>query len=329
MEYVLGIDTSNYTTSVAAVSMAGEMLADARQLLPVAQGKRGLRQSDALFFHVQHLPQLFAQVRGHLPVTARLCGIGASVHPRPFSASYMPVFRAAESFAEVLGQSVRVPVIRTSHQEGHVQAAIETLDGVAPAAGTSFFALHLSGGTTDLMIAEETRFGYRINLIAEDPDLHVGQFVDRVGVALTLPFPAGPHLERLAATSVEEAVHIPTAVKGLAMSFSGPCSAALRMIERGAEPAAVAQGVQNCIVRSLVKVLANAAEMAPAIRQIIAAGGVASNQFIREQVRHQLKQACPTLEICFADRRYASDNAVGVAGIARRFLLGSAGRVVR
>ena len=55
---VLGIDTSNYKTSVAVIDADGNIVCDHRQLLKVKQGERGLRQSDALFQHVENLPEL-------------------------------------------------------------------------------------------------------------------------------------------------------------------------------------------------------------------------------------------------------------------------------
>ena len=59
----VGFDTSNYTTSAAVCDADGEVLLNARTLLPVREGERGLRQSDAVFFHVRNLPDLLGQVR--------------------------------------------------------------------------------------------------------------------------------------------------------------------------------------------------------------------------------------------------------------------------
>jgi N6-L-threonylcarbamoyladenine synthase len=319
MDYILGIDTSNYTTSLAAVRKTGELLADVRQLLPVPLGERGLRQSDALFFHVQHLPLLFSQLRAELPVSATLTTVGVSVRPRPFAASYMPVFRAGTAFAAALGHTHRVPVIRTTHQEGHIAAACQTLP--SPPSDSTILGVHLSGGTSDVFVARATRFGYAIDLLGEGSDLHAGQFVDRVGVALGLPFPAGPRLEQLARIATDTEFRLPTAVKGAQMSFSGPCSAALRAIDRGIEPAAIAFAVQDCIAQAVVKALTFAASGNPDIGTAVIAGGVASNQAIRQCVMSRLSVLHPSLNVVFSHSRFASDNAVGVADIARRFIV--------
>ncbi|GGI95884.1 O-sialoglycoprotein endopeptidase [Alicyclobacillus cellulosilyticus] len=355
---ILGIDTSNYTTSLCALSAEdGTLLADVRRVLPVAEGERGLRQSDALFFHIQRLPslmdELVRQLRGRGCTKWRWCAVGASVRPRPFGRSYMPVFTAGVSFGWSLARAAGLVFIPTSHQEGHlaaaeyflhgpgsrVEAAREQVEaphafsafgghpaldassshGTRGSSDTPFLAVHLSGGTSDVLYAERTRWGYRIEMVGEGADLHAGQFVDRVGVALGLPFPAGPALERLAAEAAGDGLTFPVRVDGARMSFSGPCSAALRAIDGGAPAAEVARGVERAIANAVAKAVAYAYRQRPAPRCIVA-GGVASNRYVRDRIERRLAKACPGLAVAFAPARYASDNAVGVAYIAWRGL---------
>ena len=66
MNLVLGIDTSAYTTSLALISQTGELIEDVRQVLEVEEGKRGLRQSEALFLHIKNIPSLFAELEDRL-----------------------------------------------------------------------------------------------------------------------------------------------------------------------------------------------------------------------------------------------------------------------
>ena len=68
-ECVLGIDTSNYKTSAAVVDADGNIVCDHRQLLRVKQGERGLRQSDALFQHVENLPVLIRECFSDIDMT--------------------------------------------------------------------------------------------------------------------------------------------------------------------------------------------------------------------------------------------------------------------
>ncbi len=60
---VIGLDTSNYRTSAAAVTTEGEVLLNSRMLLPVAAGQRGLRQSDAVFLHIRQLREVMSPIR--------------------------------------------------------------------------------------------------------------------------------------------------------------------------------------------------------------------------------------------------------------------------
>ncbi|MCL6631658.1 MAG: peptidase M22 [Alicyclobacillus herbarius] len=333
MQWVLGIDTSNYTTSLAAVDVSGQHVIQARRILPVPAGERGLRQSEALFFHVQRLPllldELYAQL---LSIDAKVewLGIGVSSRPRPLGRSYMPVFTVGVQFGLALARSHGIPLLPVSHQENHLAAAEYGLSkglspdesaeaDFAPSLGP-FIGIHVSGGTSDVLVAERTRFGYRIEQVGEGLDLHAGQFVDRVGVAMGLPFPAGPHLERLA-EGAEKAFPLPSRVIDGQMSFSGPCSAALRALADGVSAASVAQGVQTCIANSLVKAIAFAYQQHPEVQGVMIAGGVAANRTIRQRVRHRLRIQLPGVPVAVAPPEYARDNAVGTAHLAHRFLL--------
>ena len=103
----------------------------------------------------------------------------------------MPVFRAGESQARAAAALLRVPFYPVSHQEGHVRAAMvdSNIDAKQP-----FLALHLSGGTTEILLCDHGE----LTLLGGSLDLHAGQLVDRTGVRMKLGFPAGPALEKLA-----------------------------------------------------------------------------------------------------------------------------------
>jgi N6-L-threonylcarbamoyladenine synthase len=333
LELVLGIDTSNYTTSMCAVSCDdGHMVSEARRLLPVGAGERGLRQSDALFFHVQQFTDVMSSLMRAIPVAdVAWRGIGVSVRPRPLASSYMPVFLAGTRFAESFAWLSGIAVVRTSHQEGHLAAADYDMD-LPP--GRPFLAVHLSGGTSDVLCAVRTRFGYQIESLGSSSDLNAGQFVDRVGVALGLSFPAGPQLERLAASGGQEetgsqendetcetaSFRLSATVKGANMSFSGPCSAALRAVDDGVPGPALARAVFACIANSLVKAIRSAALQRPDVRTCVLAGGVMANMWIRQRVVKRLGIVAPNLVVRFANPRFSSDNALGVATIAYRYL---------
>ncbi|ARU62221.1 O-sialoglycoprotein endopeptidase [Tumebacillus avium] len=311
--YVLGIDTSNYTTSVCLIDEAGQIVKEERQLLLVEQGERGLQQSAALFQHVQNLPTMIERL-GNL--TGQLRAVIASTRPRRLEGSYMPVFTTGSGMGRALASTHGVPFFETTHQEGHISAG-EGSAGVVPA--DHFLAVHLSGGTTDLLEVRRLADGYDIAELGTSTDLHAGQFVDRVGVALGLPFPAGPHLEKLARESADEEVTLPSPVDGYNLSLAGPETAAMRLIASGANPADVARAVERCIAKGLEKVLRKAVQEL-GVKSLLIVGGVAANLYIRERLVYRLEHRAVGAKLYFALPKYSTDNAFGVARLGLQLL---------
>ncbi|MGM0471556.1 MAG: O-sialoglycoprotein endopeptidase [Bacillota bacterium] len=310
MELIMGIDTSNYTTSVAVLNSEGKLISEARKLLPVRQGERGLRQSEAVFKHVDQ----FFTVVNQLEVTdlrSQLTKIVVSTKPRPLPESYMPVFKVGESQARSMARVLDLPLETVSHQEGHLQAGIWSAGALQ---SDNFLAVHISGGTTEVLKVESQASGFKIDKLGAAVDIHAGQFIDRVGVELGLGFPAGPQLEELATQGEKGAVIIPSAVDGYQMSFSGPNSAAMRAIDSDKRAADIALGVQSCIAKTLEKVLITALEEHD-LNQILIVGGVAANQYLRQRLKKRLEHPALGGKLFFAQPQFSSDNAVGVAAL--------------
>lgn len=295
---ILAFDTSCYTTSVALIGFDGTIKADCRQVLQVKPGERGLQQSTAIFQHLGNLPRLLGSCR-----PSSLVAVAAATVPRPVEGSYLPVFKVAASFGESVARLAGVPFIETSHQEGHIRAGLygQALNG------DPFLAWHISGGTTELLYVTPKEAGFGIAKIGGSSDLHAGQFVDRVGVALGTPFPAGPHLEKLAMASSTER-SLPVVTDGLTLSFSGPESAAQRLVG-SVPPADLARQVFHCIGRSLWNVTRKAAEQYR-VRQVLMVGGVASSRLVKAYLTEREAEA--DIRFAFARPELASDNAVGV-----------------
>ncbi len=311
MELFLGIDTSCYTTSLALIDGEGNLFSQARKLLRVPEGGRGLAQNEAVFQHVANIPVLLnSLIKSH--GTLQITAVAASTRPRPVEGSYMPVFKVGESFGRSIAALYGLPFIETTHQEGHVAAGIWSAQGPRE---EEFLAVHVSGGTTELLKikkgALDTGHFFEIKLMGGSKDLHAGQFVDRIGVQLGLPFPAGPHLEKLAADSLGE-YSIPSSVKGYDLSFSGPEAAALRMINGQIQPSEIARAVEKCIVNSLEKIIRKAVTEKQ-LKSVLVVGGVAANSFIRERLANKLMST--HIKLFFAEPALSSDNAVGAAVI--------------
>ena len=306
MGTALGFDTSCYTTSVA-LARDGQIIASRRRLLTVEQGGRGLMQSEGVFQHETRLPGLVEELMREAGVV-RLDAVGASVRPRPVDGSYMPVFTVGEGYGRSIAAVLGVPFLATSHQEGHIRAAMVD---TGLAYGEEILAVHLSGGTTEALHVKEGE----ISLIGGSNDLHAGQFVDRVGVRLGLGFPAGPALEQMAMKGHAEA-RLPVWVRGCECSFSGSESAAQRLIDAGEiSPEDMAAEVFSCIARSLAKVLATASEQT-GVRKVLLAGGVASSAYLRQLLPERLKKMKVRMKLHWGRPELSGDNACGVALIA-------------
>lgn len=313
MKVFLGIDTSAYTTSLAAVDENLQILADERMLLKVEQGKRGLRQSEALFLHIKNLPQLVGRLDPAL--YKQTCALAVSTQPRNQEGSYMPVFLAGSSLAESLAAFAEVPIYKVSHQEGHImaglQGSLELLDQ------PRFLAVHFSGGTSDILLVENSQPGYfSIHSLSSSRDIHAGQLVDRVGVAMGLPFPAGAALEQLArqGDDQKEAV-IPAAVNEEGFSFSGAETRALQILSAGISKENVAAAVLGVIAKTLEKVLRRYIGQLE-IKDVLLAGGVMANRLIAQRLRRRLQHPAVGGRLYFAPPGLSTDNAVGTAMLA-------------
>ena len=299
---VLGIDTSCYTTSVAAADEAG-VICSHRKLLPVQQGARGLRQSEAVFAHIKQLPDLYDQAM-HSLGDRRVDAVCVSASPRDEEDSYMPVFLSGLSFARVAAASLKVPLMTTTHQRGHVRAALQD-SGLQ--AG-EYLALHLSGGTTEVLHMR----GDQLSLLSGTRDLHAGQLIDRVGVALGMSFPAGPALEKLAMNGEAHSL-LPVSMEGADCHFSGAEARVSQWIREGKmPPEEIAAEVFSLVARTVLRLLTAAKEQTGVCDALIT-GGVASSQLMRDLVNDINRKRRLGLRLYFGQRQFAGDNAAGVA----------------
>ena len=305
----IGIDTSCYTSSAACVCVNG-IVAEKRELLSVKEGERGLRQSDAVFMHTRNLSSIVPELLSKVD-TAKIAGIGVSTRPSGREDSYMPVFLVGKLVAESVGAALRVPVYAFTHQQGHIRAA---LYGSEDLLGKSFRAFHLSGGTSELLGVSGT---LDVKKLGGTTDINAGQLVDRLGVLMGLPFPAGKSLETLAVTAQNRGVLLPSSVNGLEFSFSGAETKAKTALENGADRAETALSVYDIIARTLAKTIKNAlaeGESSPYGNEFLLSGGVASSALLRSMLLKRTEGAGAVLR--FGRPELSSDNAVGAALLA-------------
>lgn len=302
----LGIDTSNYATSLAVFDTnAGEVVCDCKKFLAVKPGQLGLRQSDALFQHTVALPQMIADLSQKVDLSC-VGAIGVSAKPRPVEGSYMPCFLAGISAATSFSVAKEIPLVKTTHQQGHIAAALYAT-GDRCLFDTESLVFHVSGGTTDLLLCHGAD---TITPLGTSSDLYAGQAVDRLGVKLGFPFPAGQYVSEQAALCADD-IRPKTSVRGMTCSLSGLENQCAKLLAEGKAPSYVCKYCLLCIAETLVR-MANAALEQHRGVSVVFAGGVMSSELIRTYVTKRIPGAH------FVPGKFASDNAIGVSILAAR-----------
>ena len=303
---IVGIDTSNYTTSLAILTTKGELIANIKKLLPVKAGECGLRQSDAVFAHVKNLPDVIAEAEQYFKAYD-IAAVGVSERPRNTEGSYMPCFLCGVAVSEAIAKSNDVPLYKFSHQCGHIMAALYSA-GAESLMDGRFAAFHISGGTTELLDVVGDGIGFNATLVGGTKDLNAGQVIDRIGVHLGLPFPAGPHLEKVALQYSGKIPKKKPSVNGTYANLSGLENMAVRMYKETEDPAATAAFVFDYLGDSILS-MCKSMPSAEQNTSFVFAGGVMCNSIIRRKLSSNLKAY-------FADPLMSADNAVGIARLA-------------
>ncbi len=304
MSIALGLDTSNYTTSTALYCSESGEVTQQKKLLPVAKGQLGLRQSDAVFHHVQQLPEMMTALFAGCNEQPQV--IGVSTRPRPVDGSYMPCFEVGRGAAEQLAAVLGVPVKRYSHQEGHIAAAMYS-SGFRAQPGGKFLAYHLSGGTTEGVLVTRHDDGFDAELLCGSLDLKAGQLIDRVAGMLGLPFPGGAHLEKIA-LECDETIRCKPTMKGLDCCLSGVENICQRLNAEGESPEYIARVCLEHIISAVTAmtqgIFGKIGEM-----PVLFAGGVSSNVIMRAEMERRFGAY-------FAQPAFSCDNAAGIAILA-------------
>ena len=305
---VIGIDTSNYTTSIAFFDGTGGV--NCSKLLPVKLGELGLRQSDAVFAHIKSLPELSDRLFSDIQAK-NIGAVGVSTRPRAVEGSYMPCFLVGVSHAKLLADVIGVPLVEVSHQQGHIAASLwsagrlDIMDG-------PHLAWHLSGGTTELLLVEPEGKNVTCTKLGGTTDISAGQLIDRTGQLLGLSFPSGKQLDELSRQAELRDV-FRVKCDGCSFSLSGVQNKVQQFQERHSNPQETAAFALRCVAGAVYRATEQALKQFPGL-PVVFSGGVASNSMLR--------QVMQPLSPIFAQPQYSTDNAMGVAILAHRITEG-------
>jgi len=305
---VLGIDTSNYTTSLAIVSIDGELVANLKRPLNVKEGKRGLRQSDAVFFHTVNIPELMNEAEKYL-LHSEIIAVGVSEKPRNQEGSYMPCFLSGVAVARSISSTLGIPLYRFSHQCGHIMAAIYS-SGEQKLLNSTFGAFHISGGTTELVRVNPDGFSFNADIVGGTADLNAGQVIDRIGVYLGMRFPAGPSLEAEALKNTKKIPKKKISSVGTTVNLSGLENMAIKLYSDTQDKALTAAFVFDYLAGAISSMI-DSYTQSYGTEKIVCAGGVMCNSIIKKMLSEKYN-------VCFAEPQMSADNAVGIAVLALR-----------
>ena len=308
MDCFVGIDTSNYTTSVGIVDSEGKVIANIKKLLFVADGECGLRQSDAVFSHIKNLPEVLEKadevLRGR-----NVLAVGYSSTPRKAEGSYMPCFLCGVDIAIAFKTGRNIDSYAFSHQCGHISAALTSSDAWN-VTGSNFIAFHVSGGTTEVLLCKYIDSGFDVQIIGGTNDISVGQAIDRAGVMMGMHFPCGAELEAEAEKYTLKLAKPKISVKGAYCNLSGLENLSMKFYKETNDKAATSAFVLSFVEKTLYSMALNAREAVGEL-PIVFGGGVMSNKIIRKKLES-------LGNVYFAEPALSSDNAVGIAELARR-----------
>ena len=312
----LGIDTSNYKTSIALIDESSKVIYERSELLEVKEGRLGLRQSEAFYQHSMRMPGYIRESIEHAG-TSEIKAIAYSAWPRRRQGSYMPCFNAGINAAKILSSSLRVPAYPVSHQEGHAAAVIPDDEN-----DRTLF-MHLSGGTSEFLVINPGDTSFEARIAGGTKDISFGQLLDRAGVAMGYPFPAGKPMDDLCISQLTDSASTDFVFPRIIIdngyfNLSGAETKLLKYIEKNninSKATDTAQPLIAGMFKYIADILIKSAEFLLdkyGLNTAYMAGGVASSMYIRQIINN-----CD-IDIKFGDPVLSGDNAVGVARLARR-----------
>ena len=312
---ILGIDTSCYTTSIAAITLDKEIILNEKIILKVKKDSKGLRQSEAVFQHVNNMGEIAKTINDKLK-GYKILAVCASSKPRPRDNSYMPVFSVGNNFGTLFSSINNCDFFETSHQENHIEASLfcNKLNN-----SNRFLAVHISGGTTEIILVEKVNDQYKLSIVGGSLDVSFGQLIDRLGVNLNYDFPCGKFIDANALSCDEKIEQgLKTSVKEGYMNLSGIENQINKMIGKY-DYKYISKMLLDTLVRCMYKSLLHICKKYD-INEVVFGGGVSASLYINKELTKKLNKE--RIETYFTEPQYATDNAVGCAiiGLNKMYL---------
>lgn len=317
----LGIESSCDETAAAVLRGGREVLSVAvHTQIPIHRLYGGVVPEIASRSHTERITAVTAEALEK--AGASLSDIGAvAVTSSP---GLIGALLVGVSFAKGIALARELPLIGVNHIEGHIAANYLTYPDLEP----PFMCLVASGGHSHIVLVKDYN---QFELIGRTRDDAAGEAFDKVARALSLPYPGGPEVEKLAAQGDPRAypLHTPfnSDLSSYDFSFSGIKTAVVNLMhnaeQKGEEVnrADIAASFQRSVVETLTLKSVRAA-MDRGMDTLALAGGVSANMALRTR----LEKECGKhgIRFCRPDMRFCTDNAAMIACQGRYRKIGRA-----
>lgn len=306
---ILGIESSCDETSIALVRDGKEVIANlVSSQIDIHAKYGGVVPEVASRQHILTINPLLEQLFKETGITEKEIDYLAVTHGPGLQGSLLVGLMTAKTLAWLWDK----PLIGVNHLEGHIYSCFIENPIEPPV-----LILLVSGGHTEL-IAFNKHGEYK--LIGKTRDDATGEAFDKVARLLGLPYPGGPHIDRIAKNGDENRFNFPIGMQGsYDFSFSGLKTAVLYKIndlKKESEELPIediAASFSKTTAKTLVGKTVKAA-LENDLKRIVVAGGVAANSFLRKELDKATKKH--KLEVYFPSLKYCTDNAAMIASAA-------------
>ncbi|KUR60765.1 tRNA (adenosine(37)-N6)-threonylcarbamoyltransferase complex transferase subunit TsaD [Bacillus safensis] len=306
--FILGIETSCDETAASIVKNGKEIVANV-VASQIDSHKRfgGVVPEIASRHHVEQVTIVLEEVMTQAGMSFKdLDAIAVTEGPGLVGALLIGV-----NAAKALSFAHQIPLVGVHHIAGHIYAnqLVDELEFPC-------LALVVSGGHTELVLMKEHG---SFEVIGETLDDAAGEAYDKVARTMGLPYPGGPHIDRLAHEG-EPTIKLPRAwleEGSYHFSFSGLKSAVINTLHNASQkgetiaPENLAASFQASVIEVLVGKTLKAAE-AYGVKQVVLAGGVAANKGLREALTSAFTKL-PDVKVIIPPLSLCTDNAAMIA----------------
>ncbi len=286
----LGIESTAHTFGVGIVDEEGNILANVYDTYRSETG--GMRPFDVAEHHSKVAVEVIREALREAGVTLdEISVIGFSRGP-----GIGQPLQIGAVVARSLAITAKKPLVGVNHPLAHVEIGRKVAKSYDPV------ALYVSGGNTQVI----THSGDRYVVLGETLDIGIGNAQEKLGREVGLPFPAGPHLDRIRGSWVP----LPYVVKGMDLSFSGLVTEAVRRIKKGEGVEDVLWSFMEVAFSMLIEVAERALAMTDK-KELLLVGGVAASPRLKEKAEIMCRERGATLKT--VPPKLARDNGAMIA----------------